>query len=84
MKIEEAIHELILQKDNPYDREVTDKTCDVAIVALEKQMPKPPENKVHEKYTALGRNYYCQCGVMFVDWENYPTNYCGNCGQRLK
>ena len=30
---------------------------------------KPPEHKVHEKYKALGKNYYCSCGVMFVDFE---------------
>jgi hypothetical protein len=57
----------------------------IAIGLLEKQIPKPPEYKVNEKYPTLGRNYYCQeCGVMFTDWENYPTNYCGNCGQALE
>ena len=57
---------------------------DLAIKALEKQVPTPPENKVSEKYPSLGKNYYCKCGVMFIDWENYPTNYCGNCGQKLR
>lgn len=57
---------------------------DLAISALEKQIIKPPENKVHEKHKALGKNYYCSCGVMFVDYERNGTNYCGNCGQRLK
>ncbi len=52
--------------------------------ALEKQIPTPPENKVNEKYPTLGRDYYCTCGVMFVDFERNGTNYCGNCGQRLK
>ena len=56
----------------------------LAISALEKQLPKPPEHKVHEKYKALGKNYYCSCGVMFVDFERNGTNFCGNCGQRLK
>ena len=59
-------------------------TFDIAITALEKQIAKPPDNKVSEKYPSLGKNYYCKCGVMFVDWENYPANYCGNCGQRLR
>lgn len=58
---------------------------DMAISALEKQMSKPPEHKVHEKYPSLGKDYYCQeCGVMFMDWEAMQTNYCGNCGQKLK
>ncbi len=55
-----------------------------AISALEKQIVKPPENKVHEKYKALGKNYYCSCGAMFVDFERNGTNYCGNCGQKLR
>lgn len=54
------------------------------VEALDKQIPKQPANKVHEKYPTLGRNYYCTCGVMFVDFERNGTNYCGNCGQRLK
>ncbi len=56
----------------------------LAISALEKQLPQPPEHKVHEKYKALGKNYYCSCGAMFVDFERNGTNYCGNCGQKLK
>lgn len=52
--------------------------------ALEKQIPKPPTYTVHEKYKTLGKNYYCQCGVMFVDFKRSGTNYCGNCGQRLR
>ena len=57
---------------------------DGVIKACEKQTPKPPENKVHEKYPTLGKNYYCSCGVMFVDFERSGTNYCGNCGQKLR
>ena len=57
---------------------------ELAISALEKQLIEPPEHKVHEKYKSLGKNYYCQCGVMFVDFERNGTNFCGNCGQRLK
>lgn len=57
------------------------------ISAIEKQIPKPPVNKVDEKCAELGRCYFCQsCGVMFVGWEfpNNRTNYCGNCGQKLR
>jgi predicted SprT family Zn-dependent metalloprotease len=56
----------------------------IVLSALEKQMPKPPTYTVHEKYKTLGKNYYCQCGVMFVDFKRSGTNYCGNCGQRLR
>ena len=59
---------------------------DMAIAALEKQIPKPPENKACDEYKALGKNYYCLCGVMFPCWEDkhHRTNYCGNCGQSLR
>ena len=66
------------------ERNVLQQMAKIALVALEKQKPKPPEHKVHEKYKALGKNYYCHCGVMFVDFEKNGTNYCGNCGQKLK
>ena len=29
----------------------------LAISALEKQLPRPPEHKVHEKYKALGKKF---------------------------
>lgn len=46
---------------------------------------KPPEYKVNPNYPDLGKNHFCaSCGVMFIDWENAPTNYCGNCGQKLR
>ena len=60
------------------------KYVETVIHTLEKQLLKPPEHKVHEKYKALGKNYYCSCGVMFVDFERNGTNFCGNCGQALK
>lgn len=53
------------------------------VVALEKQIPTPPEYKVHEKYQTLGYNHYCKCGEMFSCLWNI-TNYCKNCGQKLK
>lgn len=57
---------------------------DIAIADMEKQIPKPPEYKVVEKYAGLGKNYYCACGVLFVDFEWKGTNFCGNCGQKLR
>jgi hypothetical protein len=55
-------------------------------IALEKQIPKPPVEKVHPEYPALGKMYFCECGVLFPGWGNpkAETNYCGNCGRRLK
>ena len=61
-----------------------DETIDMAISAIEKQTPKPPINKVHKKYKTLGENHFCACGVMFIDFERNGTNFCWNCGQRLK
>ena len=58
----------------------------LAIEALEKQIPKPPVEKVNPKYPALGKMYYCECGVLFTGWgrPEEETNFCGNCGQKLK
>ena len=90
MNTKQAIKNLNAMKMN-YDqrdkKSIPIQTIDMAIEALEKQIPKPPEYKVHEKYPTLGKDYYCQeCGVLFASWEdeNGRTNYCGNCGQRLR
>jgi hypothetical protein len=52
----------------------------------EKATPKPPTEKVNPKYPALGKMYYCTCGVLFTGWGNpeAETNFCGNCGQKIK
>lgn len=42
--------------------------------ALEKQIPYKPE-------PYKGYDGKCKCGVIFLD---KATNYCGNCGQRIK
>ena len=53
---------------------------------VEKQIPKPPVEKVNPKYPALGKMYYCTCGVLFYGWgkPEEETNFCGNCGQKIK
>ena len=82
--VREAIEYLKHIAEHPV---MTGKYCEalkIAISALEKQLASEPENKVHEDYKVLGKNYYCKCGVMFYNWENQPTNFCGNCGQKLK
>ena len=48
----------------------------VALEALDKQIPFEPETD-HLKI-GVGR---CKCGVEFLDKK---TNYCGNCGQKLR
>lgn len=50
----------------------------------EKQTPCPPEYKIHPEYPVLGKDYFCKCGVLFIDYERNGTNYCGACGQKLK
>ena len=97
MKIEEIIEEIkdtlkirkatiVKVRDEQQQRAIQERIDEEELIlnALEKQIPKLPEHKVHEKYPTLGRNYYCTCGVMFVDFERNGTNYCGNCGQRLR
>lgn len=63
---------------SPYD--------EIVIQALEKQIPKPPVEKRHPKYPNLGIFHYCVCGALFPGWGNSraETNYCGNCGQKIK
>ena len=58
----------------------------LAVKALQKQISCPPKDFVRDGFEALGKNFYCQCGVMFPGWhhERGRTNYCGNCGQKLR
>lgn len=56
----------------------------MAAEVLTKEVAVIPTLKISEEYPHLGENYFCRCGVMFYDFENSPTNYCGNCGQRLR
>ena len=48
----------------------------VALEALDKQIPFEPET--YDLKIGVGR---CKCGVEFMDKK---TNYCGNCGQKLR
>ena len=56
--------------------EKTKEAFELAISALEKQMPKKPleENRYY------GQGECPACGAVFVDKD---TQYCGNCGQAL-
>jgi hypothetical protein len=84
METELAIYKLSELEGALKDDNIFKEPLQTAIAALEKQIPKPPEYKVVEKYKALGKNYWCTCGVMFVDFERNGTTFCGACGQRLK
>lgn len=68
------------------------KALDIAIQALEKQIPKKP---MRIERNAMGweyRDYYCPCGK-FIGAEPHiksilekgeiPVKYCDDCGQRL-
>lgn len=70
MNIEMAIDELSSKKEK-YENMVN--AINIAISALEKQIPFKPE---HYK----GFYGQCKCRAIFLD---KLTEYCGNCGQKL-
>ena len=95
MKYEEAIE--ILKRNKPTsDPRICGKelctACDVAIAALEKQVPKKPIKKTGAELGMYYKkwNYYCcpTCGepVQIDDDELYSTIYYPTCecGQRIK
>jgi hypothetical protein len=62
--------------------------CDLAIEALEKQLPKRPrENGMSDGLIKKTKYYTCQtCGNCLLTEmmnERQNTNYCWDCGQRL-
>lgn len=67
-------------------------SVDMAIQALEKQIPMKPVRKLRSGMGNDYRDYYCSCG-MFIGYEprvrNYlesgtpPFSYCCNCGQKF-
>ena len=59
-----------------YGGETTLKARDLAIMALEKQVPKKPL----EETKFYGNGKCPTCGAVFMDKS---TKYCGNCGQAL-
>ena len=54
---------------------------EMAIKALEKQIPKKIEQKAHPDFPHMGKFWHCTCGVYYL---KSGGNYCGNCGQRLE
>ena len=81
MTIQEAIGmQESIKRFHRYDEEV-ESSCDIAILALEKQIPK--------KYEFKDRVPYCPCcgeiattntGDSFLD---YWLSFCNKCGQKL-
>ena len=62
---------------------ISDDVKDMAIKALEKQIPKKPENKMYSFYphSTLLKNKYGKCPICKSDqvWDEYSAN----CGQKL-
>lgn len=67
------------------------KANDMAIQALEKQMPKKP---IRKSSSGVGnyKDYFCTCGKLigfepevrdYLDDGKIPFSYCGKCGQKL-
>lgn len=77
---EEALKHLesiVYEELTPY----TQKAVLMAMKALEKQITKPLEKKKNPNFSHLGKMHYCCCGVAYL---GKGSNYCSNCGQRLK
>lgn len=54
-----------------------DEVCEIAIKALEKQIPKKP----HKNYKKVNLKW-CECGNYLGELKN-EQNYCKRCGQAL-
>ena len=76
-------------KNEYYNGEKTTeyRACQHAVEALEKQIVKEPttitdKNSIGWK---VGGTHKCKaCNAVFINWDNNKTNYCGNCGQKLR
>ncbi len=69
-------------KENFSDLERINIACDMAIQALEKQIPKKPMISYDERV----KENWCSCGVCAFDFGWKRTihyKYCPNCGQKL-
>ena len=84
MTYQEAIEALKLintSRVHPfYDWEEMSEVRDIAIEALEKQIPKEPLNREERSEISYG---YCPCCSNIIDdWND--LRYCGECGQAIK
>ena len=78
IEIENAIKAI---KANYPDSRYTElrKGLDLAIAALEKQIPK--KINVHAIYEEDEEEYMCECGMKY--WRKGGVKYCIDCGQKL-
>lgn len=84
--LEHSIVSYETQNRNNITCDLTQEVLDMAIQALEKQIPYKPQ-EYEDKY------YACKCGnVLLMKWEKYPTKLmpksrglicCLACGQKL-
>lgn len=83
MKIEGAIERLqYIKKFEDECLFISDSmigACDIAISALEKQIPKEP--KPNKRIPGIGKCQICKT-ELYIDDED--LHYCPTCGQRLK
>jgi membrane protease subunit (stomatin/prohibitin family) len=69
MKNQEAITQL---KEINREAHIYSEAVEMAISALEKQIPKKP------------KSVFCpQCGEEFTDYDCWSADYCRNCGQAI-
>ena len=72
MKPEEVIELLKIQREDCTTSVLREDDIDLAIEALEKQIPKKPEREGKQHYA-------CQC----ASYVGYLHEYCHDCGQKI-
>ena len=77
MSENEAINELQKNIDLPFGFTVSDEVSEIAIKAIEKQVPKKPTDAGKFADLYVGLCSVCNEGV------NSQMNYCDKCGQKL-
>lgn len=85
----EAIKEFQQNIDMPFGSNISREASELAIQALEKQMPMKPtfDHNISDKLSM----FRCECGNLIKVKHDIGTmnnnsapNYCSNCGQKLK
>ena len=77
--IERAIEEIKEHRDLFYVTEISKDSCDIAISALEKQIPKKPL----QQQLNVNKDLIGLCPVCKEMWVIKYKEYCANCGQKL-
>ena len=91
MKYEEAKEMLSIPKNNKFFTERFLNACELAVVSLEKQIPRKPKfydtkfrqrGRKYGEYVTVEKAYNCpncNCTV----WGKDKSKHCDNCGQAL-